>query len=138
MQVREVPTGTQTHAAAASDERGSRSRNHPRSIGHTSRTCFALVHVERSASLGICATLEAVTVYRIVFEGPASLAIGVATALADADGVELISSEPPAVVDADTVRLGLAVEGTGEAVTDAVANIRDGLRGGASIEVADD
>ena len=133
-----MPTGNQTHDAAASDERGSRSRNRPRSIGHTSRTCFALASCRTLASLDICATLEAVTVYRVVFEGPATLAVGVATALADADGVELISSDPLSVVDVDTVRLGLAVEGARESVTDAVASIRDDMPTGATIEVADD
>lgn len=92
----------------------------------------------RRPSLNICATLAAVTVYRITFEGPAALALRVATALADADGVELISSEPPSVVDVDTVKLGLAVEGAPDSVTDALADIRDGLPAGASIEVADD
>ena len=95
-----------------------------------------MVRVERSASLDICATLEPVTVYRVVFEGPASLAVGVATALADADGFELISSDPPSVVYVDTVMLGLAVEGAPESVTDAIASIRDGMPTGATIEVA--
>jgi hypothetical protein len=89
-------------------------------------------------SLAICATLAAVTVYRIAFEGPAALAVGVATVLADANGVELISSEPPSVVDVETVKLGLAVEGALDSVTDAIASIRDGLPAGASIEVVDD
>ena len=97
-----------------------------------------LVHAGRSAPLDICATLETVTVYRIVFEGPASLAVGVATALAEADGVELVSSEPPTVVDVNTVRLGLAVEGVLDAVTDAIAGVRDGMPTGATIAVADD
>jgi len=79
-----------------------------------------------------------VTVYRITFKGPAALALRVATALADADGVELTSSEPPSVVDVDTVKLGLAVEGAPDSVTDALASIRHGLPPGASIEVADD
>ena len=138
VQVREVPTGNQTHDAAASDERGSRSRNHPRSIGHTSRTCFAPRSRRTLGPVDICATLETVTVYRIVFEGPASLAVGVATALADADGVELVASEPPTVVDVNTVRLGLAVEGVLDAVTDAIAGVRDGMPTGATIAVADD
>jgi hypothetical protein len=73
-----------------------------------------------------------------VFEGPAALAVSVATALADADQVELISSEPPSVVDAATVRLGLRVEGPSEAVIDAVAGVRTGLPAGASIDLSDD
>jgi len=42
------------------------------------------------------------------------------------------------VVDVDTVRLGLEVEGPPESVTDAIASIRDGMPPGATIEVADD
>ena len=78
------------------------------------------------------------TVHHITFEGPAALAVGVATALADANGIELISSEHPSVVDADTVRLGLEVEGELDAVTDGVAAVRDGLPAGASIDLDDD
>ena len=77
------------------------------------------------------------TVYRILFEGPTALAVRVATELADADGVDLISSEPPFRVDADTVKLSVALEGQSDSVTDAVARIRDGLPTGSSIEVAD-
>ena len=77
------------------------------------------------------------TAYRIRFEGPAALALGVATALADADGVELISSEPPSILDDDMVALDVAVEGAPDAVADAVASIRDGMPKTASIEIAD-
>jgi hypothetical protein len=66
------------------------------------------------------------------------MAIRIATELADADGVELISSEPPSMVGSDTVKLGVVVEGTLGAVTDAVAGIRDGMPSGASIEIASD
>lgn len=66
------------------------------------------------------------------------LAVRVATALADAGGIELISSEPPSIVDEDTVELEVAVEGALDAVADAVSGIRDGLPKGASIEIADD
>jgi hypothetical protein len=79
-----------------------------------------------------------VTVYRIRFEGPASLALSVATALADADGVELISSEAPTVLAGNTVALDVAVEGAPDSVGDAVTGIRDGLPSGATIEIADD
>ena len=78
------------------------------------------------------------TVYRIVFEGPAAIALRIATELADAEGVELISSDSPSIVDGDTVKLGVAVEGALAAVTDAVASIRDGMPAGASIGIADD
>ena len=77
------------------------------------------------------------TVHRIVFEGPTAIAISVATELADADGVDLISSDPPTPVGADTVKLALAVEGTAESVASAVAGIRDSLSPGASIELDD-
>jgi hypothetical protein len=65
------------------------------------------------------------------------MAVRIATELADADGVELMSSEPLSVVGVDTVRLGVAVEGALEAVTDAVAGIRGSLPSGASIELVD-
>ena len=76
------------------------------------------------------------TVYRIVFEGPADIAVRIATELADAEGVELMSSEPLSIVGVDTVRLGVAVEGTLEFVAAAVARIRDGMPSVASIEIA--
>jgi hypothetical protein len=79
-----------------------------------------------------------VTVYRIRFEGPAALAMGVATALADADGVDLTSSKQPSILDKNTVELSVSVEGNRDAVARAVATIRDELPDGASIEIADD
>jgi hypothetical protein len=79
-----------------------------------------------------------VTVYRIRFEGPATLAVGVATALADADGVELTSSEQPSILDENRVELDVSVEGQRDAVGRAVTVIRDRLPDGASIEIADD
>ncbi len=53
------------------------------------------------------------------------LAVGVATALADADGVELISSEPLSNRGANTVQLDVAVEGAADDVAGAVASIRE-------------
>jgi hypothetical protein len=79
-----------------------------------------------------------VTVYRIRFEGSAALAVDVATAVADADGVELISSQPVSILDENTVGLDLAVEGESDAVAAAVVSIRDGMPKGSSIEIADD
>ncbi len=78
------------------------------------------------------------TAYTIRFAGPAALAVGVATALADADGVDLTSSSQPSIVDANTVELTFAVDGAHDAVTAAVSTISDDLPGGASIEIADD
>ena len=66
------------------------------------------------------------------------MAVRIATELADADGVELISSEPPSIVGEDTVKLGVAVEGALEAVAHAVDRIRDGMPFGASIEITDE
>ena len=77
------------------------------------------------------------TTYRIRFEGPASLALGVATALADADGVELTSSDPPAPIAGGSVALDITVEGTSLAVAGAMERVRDGLPPGASIGVAE-
>jgi hypothetical protein len=79
-----------------------------------------------------------VTVYKIRFEGPAALAVGVATALADADGVDLTSSSQPSAIDANTVQLTFAVDGAHDDVAGAVSAISDDLPRGASIEIADD
>ena len=72
-----------------------------------------------------------------MFEGPAALAVRIATELADAQGVELISSEPPSIVGVNTVKLGVAVEGALPSVAEAVASIRDSMPTGASLEIAD-
>ena len=79
----------------------------------------------------------AVTVYRIRFTGPAALVVRLATELADADGVELTSSEQPSIVDANSVELGVSVKGKHDDVARAVSSIRDELPMGASIEIAD-
>ena len=79
----------------------------------------------------------AVTVYRIRFTGPAALVVRLATELADADGVELTSSEQPSIVDANSVELGVSVKGKHDDVARAVSSIRDELPKGASIEIAD-
>ena len=76
------------------------------------------------------------TAYRVRFQGPAALTVRIATALADADGVELISSDQPVVVDDSTVALNVSVKGAFDAIADAVAGIRGGLPSGASIEIA--
>jgi hypothetical protein len=57
--------------------------------------------------------------------------------LADAEGIELRSSQPPERRDdpVGTVVLGLTVEGTTEAVGDAVRLVRDGLPPEATIDV---
>jgi hypothetical protein len=76
-----------------------------------------------------------VTTYRVKFEGPAGLALRVATALADADGVELTESDELVARDNSTVVLILTVEGPFDAVSDAVASIRGTIPSGATIDI---
>jgi hypothetical protein len=76
-----------------------------------------------------------VTNYRVRFEGPAALTLRVATALADADGVDLISSDQPVTLDDTMVALNVTVEGAFDAVADAVASIRGEMPSGASIAI---
>ena len=78
---------------------------------------------------------EHVTNYRVRFEGPAALTLRVATALADADGVELTSSDQPVAIGESMVALNVTVEGAFDAVADAVASIRGKVPSGASIEI---
>jgi hypothetical protein len=78
-----------------------------------------------------------VTNYRVRLEGPAAVVLRVATELADADGVELTSSEKPANLDDGKVALDVTVRGEFDAVADAVAGIRGGLPSGASIGLTD-
>ena len=75
------------------------------------------------------------TSYRVRFEGPARLTLSVATALADADGVDLVASDQPINLDGSTVALDVTVEGAFDAVADAVAGIRGGIPADASIEI---
>lgn len=76
-------------------------------------------------------------VYKVKFEGPAALAVRVATALADADGIELTSSAKPSALNDETVVLNVSVEGLRDAVAAAVSSIGDGLPHGASIEIVE-
>lgn len=76
------------------------------------------------------------TAYRVRFQGPAALTVRAVTALADADGIELISSDQPVVLDDNMVMLSATVEGAFDAVADAVAGIRGGMPPGVSIEIA--
>jgi hypothetical protein len=64
-----------------------------------------------------------VTSFRISYEGPRSFAVRAATLLAEAHGVELTSSEPPAQIQGDSVMLALIVEATAEDVGDALSAI---------------
>ena len=74
--------------------------------------------------------------YRVRIEGPAALTLRIATALADADGIELISSDQPVALDQSTVALQVTVEGAFDAVADAVAGIRRGMPAEAAIEIS--
>ncbi len=70
----------------------------------------------------------AVTAHRINFQGPPALAMRAATLLADAEGVELLSSLPPERgADPDVVLLGMTIDGTTDDVLDAVALVRTEL-----------
>jgi hypothetical protein len=67
--------------------------------------------------------------HQITYEGPPSLVVRAATMLADADGVELVSSQPPERRDqgADKVVLAFTVEGTANAVMAAVRLVGESL-----------
>ena len=73
---------------------------------------------------------------RVTYTGPPALAMRVAEALADADGIELTSSEPPRRDEAgDAVVLALTVDGTPDAVAAAVEAVEELLPTGASLAV---
>jgi hypothetical protein len=76
-----------------------------------------------------------VTTYRIRFEGPTTLALRVATALADADGVDLTASEAPAARASGLVGLDVTVEGLPDDVIAAVGGVRSWLPKDASIDI---
>jgi hypothetical protein len=81
------------------------------------------------------ATLVGLDKHRVRFEGPITLALRVATTLADADGVELISFDQPVSVGDGTVALKVMVEGKLDAVVEAVAGIRREMPPRTSIEI---
>ena len=65
------------------------------------------------------------------------MVLRVATELAEADGVELTSSDKPVNLDEGKVALAVTVEGQFDAVADAIAGIRGGLPSTASIGLTD-
>ena len=76
--------------------------------------------------------------YRIKYQGPSVHAVQAARLLADADGIELTSSQPPErQADSEDVVLRLTVLGTTDDVLDAVAMTRGQLPTGATIEIAE-
>jgi len=77
-----------------------------------------------------------VTTHQVKYEGPSSLAVGVATLLADAEGIDLTSAKQEQPEGSlGTVLMALIVEGTTEDVIAAVGQIGDGLPAEASITV---
>lgn len=75
------------------------------------------------------------TAHRITYEGPVEFAMEAATALADAEGVELRSANRPEPFDGqpDRVRLALSVEGDPADVVAAVRAVGGGLPAGAGL-----
>jgi hypothetical protein len=78
----------------------------------------------------------AVSAHRIDYTGPSSFAVSAARLLADADGVELTSSQPPKRIDEENVELSVTVEGETDEVLDAVASVRAVLPDGAAITIS--
>ena len=76
-----------------------------------------------------------VTTYLVRFEGPIELALRVATALADADGVDLTSSEAPTPKASGLVGLAVTVDGLPDDVIAAVGAVRGWLPDKATIEI---
>ena len=62
--------------------------------------------------------------HRIRFEGASAAALAVATAIADADGVDLTASEPPSALADSRVRLEFSVQGSSASIEAAVDEIR--------------
>lgn len=79
------------------------------------------------------------TTHRITYHGPAAQALPTATALAEADGVELTSSEAPQRrgPGGGDVVLALTVEASSEAIAAALAQVRDTLPAGAQVTLDD-
>jgi len=76
-----------------------------------------------------------VSSHRVSIHAPTALALQTVTALADAEGVDLTASEPPASSGDHMVDLDVIVEGERSAVASAVDGIRAGLPSGASISL---
>lgn len=73
--------------------------------------------------------------HRIRFEGDSAFALSVATAIADADGVDLTSSEPPTALADGKVRLDLSVRASGESIAAALEEIGVSVPVDCSIEL---
>ncbi len=77
------------------------------------------------------------TTHRVTYEGPPSLAVRVATLLADAAGIELTSAERQEHRgrSGQIVLMSLGLDGTTDDVTAAVALVADGLPPEASLTI---
>lgn len=71
--------------------------------------------------------------HRITFAGPPPVAVRVATALADADGVELTAQAPEPGGTGERVVLVLTAEGLTDDVAAAVTTVEAGLPDGATL-----
>jgi hypothetical protein len=76
-----------------------------------------------------------VTTYRVRLEAPTALALQMVTALANADGVDLVSSGHPSRHGDGVVELLVEVDATRPAVDKAMRDIRAGLPDGASVSL---
>ena len=79
-----------------------------------------------------------VTAHRVSIHAPVALALQTVTALADAAGVDLTSSEPPASSGDHMVDLDVIVDGEHAAIAAAVDDVRAGLPAGSSISIESD
>ncbi len=77
------------------------------------------------------------TRHQVRYEGPSALAVQVATLLADAEGIDLMSAERQDTDGSNETVLVLTIDGTTEAVTAAVGSIGTGLPEAARITVVD-
>jgi hypothetical protein len=73
--------------------------------------------------------------HRIRFEGASADALTVATAIADADGVDLTSSAPPTTLAGGKVRLDVRVRGSTESIAAALDEIGLSIPIDSSIEL---
>src|SRR3954453_21302643 len=89
-----------------------------------------------SQAPGDARRLAAVSAHRIDYRGPSTFAVSAARLLADADGVELTSSDPPKRLDEELVELSMTVEGGTDEVLHAVASVRGALPDGAVITIS--
>ena len=79
------------------------------------------------------------TSHEVKYQGPPSLAVRVATLLADAEGIDLTSAQKQEHPDGslESVILSLTVKGTTEAVAAAVCSIARVMPAGAGIIIED-